>query len=128
MSVALRRRGQPQAAIRIKSPSRCVLTAGETYVAIWAHQEYAVRPAENSLKSLAGRFRRRRQLDNANEAAPWLHGIVQIGGGRCRLCETHGQEREPGRIEQAEQGPFLPVSASFAAISHPQVPHASAPT
>src|SRR5580704_11033196 len=98
MSVDLRRRGQPPAAIRIKLPSRSVLSAGETDVAIWTHQEYAVRPAENRLKSLAGRFRKRGQLDNANEVAPRLYGIVQIGRGRCRLCETHEQEREPGRI------------------------------
>src|SRR5260370_23142538 len=82
MSVDLRRRAQPQAAIRIKLPSPCVLAAGETDIAIRAHQEDAVRQAENGLESLAGRFRRRRQLDNANEWAPWLHGIVQIGRGR----------------------------------------------
>jgi hypothetical protein len=56
-----------------------VLAAGETDIAIRAHQEDAVRSAENCLKSLAGRLRRRRQLDNANEVAPRLRGVVQIG-------------------------------------------------
>src|SRR5580700_10937162 len=112
---------EPQAAICIKLPSRCLLAAGETNVAIGAHQEYAVRPAENGLESLAGRFRRWRELDNANDAAPWLHGIVHTGRGRCRLRETHGQQRKPGRIEQAEQCPFLPVSATLGAISYWQV-------
>jgi hypothetical protein len=103
-----------------------MLAAGETDIVIRAHQENAVRPAENCLESLAGRFRRRRQLDNANERAPRLHGIVQIGSGRCRLCGTHGQKREPGRIEQAEECLFLPASATFAVISHRQVRHAVA--
>ena len=70
---------KPQAAIRIKLPSRCLLAAGETDVAIRAHQEDAFRPAENCLEALAGRFRRGRQLDNAHEVAPRLNGIVQIG-------------------------------------------------
>src|SRR5260370_12382651 len=103
MSVDWRRGGQPEAAIGIKLPSRCVLTAGETDVAIWAHQEYAVRPTEDCLKSLAGRFRKRRQLDNANEVAPRLHGVVQIGRGPRRICETHDQEREPGPTGQADK-------------------------
>jgi hypothetical protein len=94
--------------------------------AIRAHQEDAVRPTENCLESLAGCFRRRGQLDNANEVAPRLHGIVQIARGRCRLCGMHGQERQPGRSEQAEQCLFLPASATFAVIPHRQVRHAVA--
>ena len=126
MSVDLRRRAQPQAAIRIKLPSPCLVAAGETDIAIRTNQEYAVRSAENCLESLAVCFRRRRQLDNANETAPRLHGIVKIGSGRCRLCGTYGQKREPGRIEQAEECLFLPASATFAVISNRQVRHAVA--
>ena len=102
MSVDLRRCAQPPAAIRIKLPTPCVLAAGETDIAIRAHQEDAVRSAENYLKSLADHFRRRRQLDDVNEMAPRFHGVAQIGRGRCRPCEMHGQERESGRIKQAE--------------------------
>ena len=122
----LRRRAQPQAAIRIKLPSPCLVAAGETDIAIRTNQEYAVRSAENCLESLAVCLRHRRQLDNANETAPRLHGIVKIGSGRYRLCGTHGQKREPGRIEQAEECLFPPASAAFAVISRRQVRHAVA--
>ena len=57
MSVNIRRPLQPQAAIRVKLPSPCVLAAGETDIAIRATRNTPSRPAENGLEALAGRLR-----------------------------------------------------------------------